>query len=153
MNKIIVCFARMRVCGYWKRILCSNSLCSPQHIICPRDILLSHKFRLISFISTMVEILYKTSGCARFARAPLDGHLWGTTPTLINYRHYIKLKGLWEIPWGLLGENILRSRFLHSCNHCHHTNDHLKPFALIQCPSRDIVWNVWFHELIFGSTD
>ena len=28
------------------------------------------------------------------------------------------------------------------CNHCLHTNDHLEPFGLMQCPSRDIVKNV-----------
>ena len=42
-------------------------------------------------------------------------------------------------PYLMLGSNVSRSRFLHSCNHCHHTNDDLKLFVLIQCPSRDIV--------------
>ena len=63
------------------------------------------------------------------------------------------LKGLWEIPWELPGENFSRAWFLHFCNHCHHTNDHLKPSGQIYCPSRDIMWNVWFYELICGSTD
>ena len=61
------------------------------------------------------------------------------------------LKGLWEIPWGLLGTHFSKSlKFLHLWTHCHHTNDHIKPFGLIQCPSRDIVWKVWFYELICG---
>ena len=30
----------------------------------------------------------------------------------------------------------------------HHTNDQPKPFGQIQCSSRDIVWNVWFYEII-----
>ena len=47
----------------------------------------------------------------------------------------------------------LRLKCLHLCNLCHHTNYHLKQFGLIQCSSREILWNVWFHELICGSRD
>ena len=64
----------------------------------------------------------KVRGCPHF--------ILGRKKKFIPYRtslneRPIHLKGLWEIPWGLLETTFSRSRFLHFCNHCHHTNDHL----------------------------
>ena len=34
-----------------------------------------------------------TSGSARYARVPLDGHSWGSSPNLSNSQHAITLHG------------------------------------------------------------
>ena len=51
-------------------------------------------------------------------------------------------------PMGVLeGTNQGQGFTLNLCNPCH-TDYNLTPFSLIHRTSRDIVWNVWFYELI-----